>query len=143
MNFFASMKTIRLYILIAAASLGMLTAGRAAAQDPEAQREKEMYEALEMQLDRMTDLLDLEDWQVFYVDSIMTHDYKAMQDELQDLQQRKVSNTDIYYSVQYTWMDKMYYAFEKVFNEDQWAKYLKSGAARDKKRREKFFDKKK
>jgi len=137
------MKTIRLYILIAAASLGMLTAGRAAAQDPEAQREKEMYEALEMQLDRMTDLLDLEDWQVFYVDSIMTHDYKAMQDELQDLQQRKVSNTDIYYSVQYTWMDKMYYAFEKVFNEDQWAKYLKSGAARDKKRREKFFDKKK
>ena len=60
-----------------------------------------------------------------------------MQGELNDLRNQKVSNLDMLYDVQYRWEDKMYDAFQKVFDEDQWAKYLKSGAARDKKNRDK------
>ena len=111
-----------------------------AAQDmtaDEKKAEKEFYESVEREVDRMTNLLKLEDWQVFYVDSILTHDYKAMQEELRDLQQKKVSNTDMYYDIQYKWQDKIYEAYEKLFDENQWAKYLKSGAARDKKNRDK------
>lgn len=103
----------------------------------EKKAEKEFYESIEREIERLTNLLKLEDWQVFYLDSIMTHDYKAMQTELNDLRSKKVSNTDMYYEVQYRWEDKMYDAYEKLFDEDQWAKYLKSGAARDKKNRDK------
>ena len=49
----------------------------------------------------------------------------------------------MYYDVQYKWMDKIYDAYGKLFDEDQWAKYLKSGAAREKKTRDKFREKQK
>lgn len=103
----------------------------------EKKAEKDFYESVEREIDRLTRMLDLEDWQVFYVDSIMTHDYKAMQAEIMELQKQKVSNTDMYIDTQYKWQEKIYNAYEKIFNEEQWAKYLKSGAARDKKTRDK------
>jgi len=111
-----------------------------AAQDmskEEEKAEKEFYESVEREIDRLTSLLKLEDWQVFYVDSILTHDYKAMQAELKELQDKKVSNTDLYYDIQYKWQDQMYDAYHKLFNEAQWTKYLKSGAEREKKNRDK------
>lgn len=103
----------------------------------EKKAEKEFYESIENEVDRLASLLKLDDWQVFYVDSILTHDYKSMQGELNDLRSKKVTNLDMLYDVQYRWEDKMYDALQKVFDEDQWAKYLKSGAARDKKNRDK------
>ena len=121
---------------------GVALAQQQAPQTPE-QREKQMYENIQKQVDNMAESLDLEDWQIFYVDSILVHDYKAMQAELTDLQKQKVSNTNMYYDVQYKWMDKIYDAYGKLFDEDQWAKYLKSGAAREKKTRDKFREKQK
>lgn len=103
----------------------------------EKQAEKDFYDSVEREIDRLTNMLDLEGWQVFYVDSILVHDYRAMQAELQDLQRQKVTNTDLFYDIQYKWQDKIYEAYQKIFNEDQWAKYLKNGAARDKKSRDK------
>jgi len=103
----------------------------------EKKAEKDFHDSVEREIDRLTSLLKLEDWQVFYVDSILNHDYKAMQAELKVLQDQKVSNTDMYYDIQYKWQDKIYEAYEKLFDESQWAKYLKSGAARDKKARDK------
>ena len=108
----------------------------------EKKAEKEFYESIQREVERLEGILKLEDWQVFYVDSIMTHDYKAMQEELNDLRSKKVSNTDMYYDIQDKWQEKMYVAFEKIFDENQWAKYLKSGAARDKKNRDKRLAKK-
>ena len=116
-----------------------------AAQDMSAEQkkaEKEFYESIQREVERLEGILKLEDWQVFYVDSIMTHDYKAMQEELTELRNKKVSNTDMYYEVQDKWQEKMYVAFEGIFDEGQWAKYLKSGAARDKKNRDKRLAKK-
>ena len=103
----------------------------------EAKAEKEFYESVEREIERLTRLLDLNDAQVFFVDSIIVHDYKAMQAEIKELSERKVSNANMYYDVQDKWQEKIYEAYEKVFDEDQWAKYLKSGAARDKKSRDK------
>ena len=121
-------------VLFSGFSLG-LAAQEMTAEEKKA--EKEFYESVEREIDRLANSLKLEDWQVFYVDSILTHDYKAMQEELKELQQKKVSNTDMYYDIQYKWLDRIYEAYQKVFNEEQWAKYLKSGAARDKKNRDK------
>lgn len=137
MKFFISMKPfIRTIALCLALFAGMSTGLNAQKKDAKKQ-EKEFFESIDKEVERLTTLLDLEYWQVFYVDSILTHDFQAMQDEINELSSKKVNNTDMYYNVQYKWLDKIYYAYQKVFDEKQWAKYLKSGAERDKKAREK------
>ncbi|MBQ5639642.1 MAG: hypothetical protein IIV12_01960 [Bacteroidales bacterium] len=60
-----------------------------------------------------------------------------MRVELAALSTAKVSNSEAYIRVQDKWMEKMYQAFMKVFDKNQWAKYEKSGAAREKKNRDK------
>ncbi len=82
-------------------------------------------------------ILELEDWQSFYVDSILTHDYDALRVELKSLQAAKMSNADVYQQVQDKWAEQIYVALQKVLDEKQWAKYLKNGAAREKKARDK------
>ncbi len=107
------------------------------------QKEKEFYEAIEKQIERLTTLLELDDSQVFYADSILTHDYLAMQEEFAEMSRAKVSNTDLFIDAQDRWNERIYNAFHKMLNEEQWDKYLKSGAARDKKARDKRAAKKK
>lgn len=107
------------------------------------QREKEMYEAIQTQVDNYAESLSLEDWQVFYIDSILVHNTNAISAEFKRLNESKVSNPDLYYDVQDKWMEETYNAFRKVLNDEQWAKYLKTGAAREKKARDKRALKKK
>lgn len=123
--------------------LGFLSLSAAAQDTAQAQKEAEekLYESVDREVERLTNLLDLDDAQIFYVDSILTHDLKAVQDDFATLARQKVTNMDIYEDARLRWMDKIYYAYEKVFNEEQWAKYLKSGAARDKKNRDKRLSK--
>lgn len=127
---------IRLSIVALILAAGLSFTVSAQNTDPQ-QREKELYEAIENQVNRLAEMLDLDDAQIFYVDSILVHDQTALQSELDELQKKKVSNIDIYMEAQYKWADQIYYSFQKVFREDQWAKYLKSGAERDKKTRDK------
>ena len=134
---------MRKYLILSALCIAIVSAG-AAAQDnktPE-QREKEFYEAIEKQVERMEEQLNLEIWQVFYVDSILTHDYKAMQEEFVEMSAAKMSNSDLFYDVQDKWMEQMYQSLRKVLNDEQWAQYEKTGAARDKKARDKRAAKK-
>ena len=98
---------------------------------------KKLAEYIEKEVDRLEMTLKLEDWQVFYVDSILNHDYRAMHEEMNSLSSAKVSNYDIYTRASDKWAENIYVAFRKVLNDSQWEKYLKSGAAREKKAREK------
>lgn len=100
-------------------------------------KEKKMDEFIKNQVSNLENSLKLETWQTFYVDSILNHDYRAMQDELDNLSSAKVSNTDIYIRTQDKWNEQIYQALSKVMNEAQWNKYLKMGAAREKKFRDK------
>ena len=94
-------------------------------------------ERAEAEADRLQNLLDLEDWQVFYVDSTLKHDYQALMLEAEKLQAAKVGNSDLYIAVQDKWMEKIETSYRKIFNDTQWAAYLKSGAQRAQKAREK------
>ena len=109
-------------------------------QSPEEQ-EKKLSEYIQKEVDRLEMTLKLEDWQVFYVDSILNHDYRAMHEELNNLSASKVTNYDIYTRTGDKWAESIYVAFRKVLNDNQWAKYLKGGAAREKKTREKRREK--
>ena len=110
---------------------------RAQEQKTPEQREKEVREWIDKEVEKYTNMLDLDFAQEFYVDSILTHDYFAMMAEQAEKSKAKVSSTDIYQAVQDKWSERIYMAFRKVLDDDQWAKYLKSGAAKDKKARDK------
>ena len=104
------------------------------AQQPE---QPDIYEQIENEADRLQRILDLEDWQVFYVDSTLKHDYPAMQEELMKMSSAKIANRDMYVQVQDKWMEQIDATYKRIFSEEQWAAYLKQGAAKAQKAREK------
>ncbi len=101
------------------------------------QEAPDVYERAEMEADRLQRLLDLEDWQTFYVDSTLKHDLPAMMAEVESLQAAKVTNSSMYVTVQDKWMEQIDMTYKKLFTEEQWAAYLKNGAAKAQKARAK------
>ena len=131
------MKFFRLIIPCAALLLFVLPlAAQNQPQSPE-QQEKQMMEYIDKEVKRLTDVLGLEYWQEFYVDSTLTHDYHAMSEELQKLQSAKVENTDLYMGVRDKWMQQIDDTYKRIFNDAQWKKYWKSGGQRAQKERDK------
>jgi hypothetical protein len=122
---------MKLFIVTAFLFLGSFVAS---AQE---QKQPDIYQQAETEADRLQKLLDLEDWQVFYVDSTLKHDWPAMIAEYDDLRMKKVSNSSMYQAVQDKWMEQIDKTYEKIFNPEQWAAYLKTGAAKLQKAREK------
>lgn len=112
----------------------MLNSIEASAQEPD---QMDYSARAEEETDRLQRILDLEDWQAFYVDSTLQHDLTAMVVEIQSLQTSKVSNMSIYQQVQDKWMDHIDSTYHRIFTEEQWAAYLKSGAAKAQKARDK------
>ena len=122
--------------------LSLLTLSAAAQQQGQSEQdkikeEKQLREYIDKNVEQTGINLGLEDWQLFYVDSILTHDVTAMTAEIKQLQASKVSNSAVYEQVQDKWLEAIYQAMGKVLNEAQWNKYLKQGAAREKKARDK------
>ena len=110
-------------------------------QTPE-QKEKQLLEFVDKEVERLSSLLDLEYWQEFYIDSTLTHDYKAMSDELEKMQQAKVENRDLYVAVQDKWAEQIDQTYKQLFTQEQWNKYWKAGGkraqdARDKRKKNK------
>ena len=136
MKIYQGMK--HLWIVAAALFLGA-TALPAQNQGPtqEEQREKQRLEYIDSQVKKLVDQLDLEYWQEFYVDSTLTHDLVAMEEELTELQKTKVGNADIYQKVQDKWMQQIDDTYKRFFTEDQWKKYWKSTGQRNQKARDK------
>ena len=105
-------------------------------QTPE-QQEKQFTEMVDKEVKRLSDLLDLEYWQEFYVDSILTHDLHARMEEIQGMQKAKVENTDLYMAVSDKWMEKIDQAYKRFFTQEQWDKYWKTTGKRAQKERDK------
>ena len=105
-------------------------------QTPE-QKEKQRMEYIDAQVKRLVEQLDLEYWQEFYVDSTLTHDLTALEEELADLQKAKVGNADLYQTVQDKWLQQIDDTYKRFFNEEQWKKYWKSTGQRNQKARDK------
>ncbi len=137
MNFY------RLSSVIVAVSLSVFVA-EAQNQPPQTpeEKEKQLLEFVDKEVQRLSSLLELEYWQEFYVDSTLTHDYKAMTQELEQMQQAKVENRDLYINVQDKWMQQIDDSYERFFTPEQWKKYMKSGGKRAKDARDKRNKKK-
>lgn len=125
------------------ASLCALAVLPLSAQNPPSpeEQEKQLFEAIDKEIERQTNVLDLADWQIFKIDSTLTHDYKAMSEELAALRQSKVSATSAYMAVQDKWMEAIHQSYCNILNDVQRTKYLKGGAAKAKKARDKRAEK--
>lgn len=106
------------------------------AMDPEKEK-KEFQEFIEKTVTKYEELYKLEDWQCFYVDSILSHDYTALKEEMEALGKNKVSTASLYVDAQDKWMEQISNSLKSVFTPEQWAKYLKYGEARAQKERAK------
>lgn len=126
---------MKLKVLLLISFLMFFSCFAASAQQQEEQ--PDIFEQAEMEADRLQRVLDLEDWQVFYVDSTLKHDFPAMMAEYEELRNSKVSNTSMYVAVQDKWMEQIDATYKKIFTEEQWAAYLKQGAAKAQKARAK------
>ena len=130
---------LKVLMMVSAAMFMLLASqGVASAQQPEA---PDIYEQAEMEADRLQRVLDLEDWQVFYVDSTLKHDLPAMIAESEQLRAAKVANTSMYQEVRDKWWDQIDATYKKIFTQDQWAAYLKQGAGKAQKARAKRREK--
>ena len=128
------MKLKVLMVVFAAMFILLASQGVASAQQPEA---PDIYEQAEMEADRLQRILDLEDWQTFYVDSTLKHDLPAMIAETEQLRASKVANVSMYQEVRDKWWDQIDATYKKIFTQEQWALYLKSGAGKAQKARAK------
>ena len=107
------------------------------------EKEKQLLEYVDKEVQRLSTLLDLEYWQEFYVDSTLIHDMKAMSEEMEKMQAAKVENTDLYINVQDKWLQQVDDTYKRLFTADQWAKYWKTGGKRAQEARDKRNKKKK
>lgn len=127
-----------LYIILSMLFFGSVNAF---AQEQEEQKVQTPEEMAAKEADRLGDLLKLEYWQVFYVDSTLQHDFTALQEEMNKLQSARVENYDLYMSVRDKWFEQIDNTYKKIFTPEQWALYLKTGAAKNIKAREKRKEK--
>ena len=107
------------------------------------EREKQLMEYVDKEVQRLSSLLELEYWQEFYVDSNLTHDLKALNQEMEKLQSAKVDNADLYMTVQDKWMQQIDETYKRLFTSAQWTKYWKNGGKRAQDARDKRNKKKK
>jgi len=137
------MKIYRLLNVILAFALSVFVASARdqGPQTPE-EREKQMLEFIDKEVQRLSTMLDLEYWQEFYIDSTLTHDYKAMTAEMESLQKAKVENSDLYISVQDKWAQQIDDTYKRFFTEEQWNKYWKNGGKKAQQARDKRKNKK-
>lgn len=124
-------------ILFALLSMLFFVSVNAYAQEQGEQKQPTPEEMAAKEADRLADLLKLEYWQVFYVDSTLQHDYAAWQEEVKKLQAARVDNYDLYTITSDKWMEQIDKTYKKFFTPQQWAAYLKSGVAKQQKAREK------
>lgn len=132
------MKSYLYTMLLVIVSLLTFSAQSACAQN---QEPVDLNQIAEEEADKLARLIDLEDWQVFYVDSTLKANFFQLQVELEKLQKAKVTNTDIYQEAKDRCWDEIDRNYQKWFTPEQWNAYLKTGAAKLQKQRAKRKEK--
>jgi len=98
--------------------------------------EEQLQQMIDSQFESFNRNYDLDDIQLFFLDSILRNNYTQLFRELQDLKKTGASNDESYKKINTKWQDITNEALkEKVFTPEQWAKYEKLIRGRDKKKK--------
>lgn len=100
----------------------LLWCNAAAAQE---QPEKSPEELAIERAEHLETELNLTGTQLFYVDSILRHNFQLMYDDIEALKQRGSQDMDTYKTVSENWIQKIIDALKPVLDEQQHIKYQK------------------
>lgn len=125
---------MRRVLLIISALLA--TGGIAAAQNQQ-EKPNTLRDIAEKAADELATTLDLDDYQIFRVDSTFLHDYTAMSEELEQIKRSGATNRELYIRATDKWSNTIDSTFQCLFTEEQWAKYMKTDFGREKRSRDK------
>lgn len=114
------MKQFVIYMFALAA---MLCSQQLMAQNQQEQKSPEEL-AIE-EANRLETTLLLDGAQLFYIDSILRHNYMCLSDDMQALQERGSQDMNSYTTTREKWIQKTIDAFKLVLDEQQYIKYLK------------------
>ncbi len=92
------------------------------AQQPEQKSPEEM--AID-EANRLEKELLLNGTQMFYVDSILRHNYMYLSDEMNALMERGSQDMTTYTTIREKWINKTIEAFKGILDEQQYIRYLK------------------
>jgi len=96
-------------------------------QNQEQQPQKTPIEVASEQAERLQKELNLKDYQLFLVDSVLQRNFTDLMKEVESMRVAGIQTRESYKSVQEKWTAKTDNAFEKIFDKEQFIKYLKMG----------------
>ena len=112
------MKTYLYGLAVLLCGFFMLNCNEVAAQE---QEPLDLILLAEEEADKYQRLLDLEDWQTFYVDSTLKANFAQLQIDLEKLQKAKVTNLSLYQDAKDRCWDEIDRNFKKWFNPCLWS----------------------
>ncbi|MCF0173560.1 MAG: hypothetical protein HUJ91_07545 [Bacteroidales bacterium] len=118
-----------------ALALCFLAAGSAFAQNENGEKPKTPEEMASAETDRLVELYKLDDHQAFRVDTLLQRVYPLYQQELEKMRSVGASSVSSYQTVIDKWLEIIDNQYEIIFTPEQWQKYLKSGAGRERNKR--------
>lgn len=89
------------------------------------QEQKSPEELAIAEANKLETLLLLDGAQLFYIDSILRHNYMALSNDMEALQARGSQDINSYTTTKEKWIQKTIDAFKEVLDEQQHIKYLK------------------
>lgn len=111
------------------------------AQNPNGENEKvDVPEMAAKEADNLAKLFNLDEYQLFRVDSVLQANMAPMMEEMDKVKKSGASIQSSYQVVADKWLDETDRAFEKIFTQEQWTKYMKSAYGKEKKKRDKRME---
>lgn len=87
--------------------------------------------------DYLAKMIDLEDYQIFQIDSTFQYNFAHMTEEFNAVRKSGASNSELYQKVTDRWYAACDSTFKKIFTEEQWKKYLRTDYGKALRAREK------
>ena len=94
-------------------------------QNQEQQPQKKPIEVASEQAERLQKELNLKDYQLFLVDSVLQRNFTDLMKEVESMRVAGIQTRESYKSVQDKLTAKTDLAFEKILDKDQFIRYLK------------------
>ena len=130
------MNVFRNFILVAALFF-TLSWTTCRAQQANPQKELSFEEIIAKQVEDMVDRYKLDDYQAFKLDTLLQHFAPIYNAEMKRAKDSGAAQSTSFQSITDKWADFFDNEYQKIFTEEQWNRYLKSSAGREKKKRDK------
>ena len=130
------MNVFRKFIVVAAIALS-LSGTICRAQQNQPDKEQDFDDAISKQVESMVDRYNLDDYQAFKLDTLLQHFIPIYNAEIKKVKDSGAAQIASYQTVVDKWGEFFDNEYEKILNEEQWKRYLKSPAGREKKKRDK------